>query len=122
MSRAFWGKVQHGAKRGRQLGYPTANMRLHTHITEGIYISEVKIENEIYPAVTFIGNAKTFGEKDYKAESHLLDFSSQIYGQWITVTLLTKIRNNEKFDSKESLIAQIEKDILAARRFFNKIK
>lgn len=122
MQYKFWGKVQHGAKRGRELGFPTANMRLHTKIPEGIYISEVKIQKTIYPAVTFIGNAKTFGEKDYKAESYLLDFNNQVYGQWLTVTLMTKIRNNEKFDSKESLITQIEQDILAARKFFNKVK
>ena len=122
MQYTFWGKVQHGAKRGRELGYPTANMKLHTKIPEGIYISKVKVNNIVHFAVTFIGNAKTFGEKDYKAESFILTFNSQIYGQWITVNLIKKIRNNEKFDSKKSLINQIEKDILATRKFFNKIK
>ena len=122
MKITFWGKVRHGAKRGRLLGFPTANMKLHMAVSEGIYISEVKIENTIYPSVTFVGNARTFGEMDYKAESYILDFTREIYGKWLTVTLLVKIRSNKKFDSQESLIHQMDKDILAARKFFNKIK
>ena len=121
MQYKFWGKVQHGAKRGRLLGFPTANMRLHKKIPEGIYISQAILKNKIYESVTFIGNAKTFGEKDYKAETYILDFTKHIYAQWVSVTLLKKIRINERFDSQKALVIQIEKDVLAAREFFSKL-
>ncbi len=131
MELIFQGKVQHGAKRGRLLGFPTANIALHKKISEGIYVSKVLVHNdkknktmessaEWYPAATFIGSAKTFGEKEYKAESFLLDFDKNLYGKWITITLLKKIRENKKFLGEEALIKQMEKDIEEVRKYFTK--
>lgn len=114
----FRGKVREGKKRGRLLGFPTANVRLHQMIPEGIYVSEVLFEKKRYMAATFIGSAKTFGETDYKAESYLLDFSEDLYGKFITVRLFKLIRGNEKFVSEEELVKKMKEDILATRRFF----
>jgi riboflavin kinase/FMN adenylyltransferase len=113
------GKVKNGAKRGKSLGFPTANVSLHKKIPEGVYISQVKIHKRIYPAATFIGSAMTFGEKDYKSECHILDFHDDLYGIWISIMLYKKIRGNLKFGSKEGLIKQMEQDISIVRSWFH---
>ena len=56
----FWGKVKTYARRGKTLGFPTANIDLHKNIPEGIYISQTKVEGKIHPSLTFIGKARTF--------------------------------------------------------------
>jgi len=114
------GKVRSGAKRGKSLGFPTANILLHQKIPEGIYASIVTIKEKAYYAATFIGGAKTFDEKVAKCESYILDFKQEIYGEWISVKLLKKLRNNKKFSSVKLLIKQIKKDILNTRKFFRK--
>jgi len=113
----FWGKVIAGKKRGKLLGYPTANVRLHKKIPEGIYVSQTKIDVHQFLSVSFIGAAKTFGEKDIKAETYIFDFDKNIYGRWITVKLYKKLRNNKKFDSEEALIIQMKKDTEDAKKF-----
>lgn len=133
----FWGKVIGGKKRGKILGYPTANIALHKKIPEGIYAAKVTIhgvqpENSSsrvipkkrgivreYLAATFIGAAKTFKETEYKSESFILDFNQDLYGVWLTVCLFKKLRENKKFNSEKELIDQIKKDILATHNFFS---
>lgn len=117
----FRGKVKTGAKRGRLLGYPTANIALHQKIPEGIWASEIAIDGKTYQAATFIGTAKTFGEKDYKAESFILDFLKEIYGSWATVKLYKKIRDNVKFATEQELTAQMRQDELNVRDFFRSL-
>lgn len=114
------GTVLHGRKRGKILGYPTANLRLNEDIPAGIYISFTNIDDKKYQSITFVGNATTFGEKEIFAETHILDFDNDIYGEHISVKLLKKIRNNEKFTTPENLIKQMEKDKKAALEYFNK--
>lgn len=116
----FWGKVKKGKGRGKQLGFPTANIALHKNIPEGVYTSEVAITDNVYPAATFIGSAKTFGENEYKAESYILDFDKNIYGKWITIRLFKKLRGNKKFASGQALIEKMKQDVLATRKFFEK--
>ena len=116
----FRGKVRGGAKRGRLLGFPTVNIRLHKEIPEGIYISEVKLQGTTHKAATFIGSAKTFGEKDYKAETHILNFAQDIYGSWITIRLLKKIRDNKKFTGEKELVEQMKKDVEEVKQYFRK--
>lgn len=121
----FWGKVQKGDKRGRELGYPTANMRLHRRIEEGVYMSVIYSlslrldgKSKWLPALTFIGSAKTFGKKDYKAETWILDFNRNLYGRFLTVKLLKKLRGNIRFENAEGLIEQMKNDEIAAREYF----
>lgn len=115
------GKVKEGKKRGKKLGFPTANINLKSKIPEGIYASTVKIDKKIYEAATFIGSVKTFGEKDYKAETYILGFNQNIYKKWLSIKLFKKLRNNKKFASENELVKQIGKDILATRKFFGKL-
>ncbi len=108
MQTKFWGKVIKGDKRGKALGFPTANIRLHKKIGQGVYISRIVIDNNTYNSVTFIGNAKTFGKLDIKSETYILDFNKNIYGKRGNITLLKKIRTNQKFESAEKLILMSE--------------
>ena len=117
----FWGKVRKHQQRGKKLGFPTANVNLYKNIPEGIYISKTKVKNLIYPSLTFIGIAKTFNEQTYQAEVYILDFKKDLYGSWITVKLLKKIRANKKFNSEKDLIAEMKKDEKIAREYFKLI-
>lgn len=114
----FWGKVRIHNQRGKKLGFPTANVNLVKKIPEGIYISKTKLEKKIYPSLTFIGKVKTFNEQKYQAEIYILDFKKNIYGEWIIVELLKKIRENKKFNSAEELVSQMKKDEQVARKYF----
>lgn len=114
------GKVRAGKKRGKTLGFPSANISLHQKIPQGIYLSTVKIRGKQYNALTFIGNATTFGETLYQAETYILDFNTQVYESWISIKLLKKLRANKKFPSSKELIAQMRLDEKKARAYFQK--
>ena len=119
MKYQFWGRVRRHNQRGKKLGFPTANITLHKNIPEGIYISTIKIAKKTYKSLTFIGKAKTFNENKIRSETYILDFSKNLYNQWITVELLKKIRANKKFKSAKDLIKQMKKDEQDARNYFN---
>ncbi len=113
----FWGKVRTHSKRGKKLGFPTANINLSKKIPEGIYISKTEFSGKEYKSLTFIGAAKTFNEKNYKAEIYILDFNQNIYGKWVSVEILKKLRENKKFKSADELIAQMKKDEVLTRQY-----
>ena len=113
----FWGKVRKHNQRGRKLGFPTANVNLSKKIPEGIYISKTRINRQEFKSLTFIGVAKTFNEKNYKAEIYILDFNQNIYNKWISVKLIKKIRENKKFNSADELITQMKKDEVLTRQY-----
>lgn len=115
---SFWGKVRPGKKRGRIMNFPTANIKLHKKIPEGIYLSYAKINKKRYNSLTFIGASETFAELDYKAEVFILNFNENIYDRMISVLLLQKIRDNQKFNSMDELVKQMEDDKEKAEIFF----
>lgn len=100
------------------MGFPTANVLLHRALPEGIYVSRVKLQGKSYNALTFIGAATTFDEKDVKAETFILNFNENVYGKWMTVTILMKLRDNKKFKSMDDLTAQMNKDKRDAEKYF----
>ncbi len=71
-----------------------------------------------FKSITFIGIAKTFGEKKFHAETYILDFNQNIYNKWISVELIKKIRGNIKFNSAKDLVEQMKKDEQETRRYF----
>jgi riboflavin kinase/FMN adenylyltransferase len=112
------GMVQKGQQRGKDLGFPTINIPLLEQLPEGIYVSHIVIEEKQYNALTFIGAAKTFDEKIYQAETYVFDFDKDVYGQKVRITLLKKLRDNQKFVSAEALIKQMEIDKKQAQNYF----
>lgn len=112
------GTVKYGKNRGKALGFPTANVVLDKNVEQGIYISIVQLDDKTYKALTFIGAAETFDEKEFKAEVYILDFNEDIYGKEINVELLKKIRDVKKFSSPEELKEKMKEDEKTAREYF----
>lgn len=113
------GKVVEGDKRGRQMGFPTANIHMK-HLRPaltGVYA--VKLGNR--NGVANLGVRPTIaGTPKLLLEVHLLNFNEDIYGQHVQVTFLEKIRDEMKFENIDALIEQIKKDIAHATRYFEK--
>ena len=115
------GRVAHGQKLGRQLGYPTINIKMgdKTLIVKGIFAVQVKgIDNRSLKGVASIGTRPTVNGVDTILEVYLLDFDRDIYGYRVVVEFLHKIRDEEKFASLEELTAHIAQDTEKARAFF----
>ncbi len=113
------GKVRKGKSQGKALGFPTANIALNKEIPEGIYASTLVVNGKIYNAVSFVGSAKTFKRNDVNVETYIMDFEGDLYGRWISVKLHKFLRGNETFSSTDTLIEQMNEDILDAEDFFN---
>lgn len=123
---SFSGKVVAGDKRGRELGYPTANVKLNDSNKLlpglGIYAAEVTIDEEKHGALLSIGKRPTFYENgEIVPEVYIYNFNKIIYERNITIKVLEKIRNEEKFSSPEHLIAQMDKDKKAGIKILNEI-
>lgn len=115
------GIVIHGDKRGRQLGFPTANISIARRVSpvQGVYAVEVHgLDKEALPAVANIGTRPTVGGTGFLIEAHIFDFDGDIYGQRIEVILKRKIRDEKKFDGLDELVAQIAHDKQTAQHYF----
>lgn len=114
-------RVQHGRAKGRELGFPTANLAINPKfiLLSGVYSCWVNIAGKRYQAVTNVGYAPTVKHQKKTVEVHVLDFSGDLYGQRIEVAFLNKIREEMKFPSLAELIEAIKHDIMSARQFFS---
>lgn len=108
------GQVINGDKRGRQLGYPTANLQIFEDKllpALGIYFCEVIIANKKYFGLLSIGRRPTFySEGEIIPEVYIFNFDKDIYGKTITLNLIERIRSEIKFDTADDLIQQMDKD------------
>ena len=112
------GRVVHGDERGRKIDFPTANIHLHRKSSPvgGVYAVELfGLEREPLAGVANVGTRPTVGGAQSRLEVHLLDFDQDIYGRYVHVDFLRKLRPEQRFDSLEELVAQIRKDAEAAR-------
>lgn len=115
------GEVRHGEKRGRELGYPTANMALEgLHLPRfGVYAVRVQVMSGKhageYDGVASLGVRPMFGVNAPNFEVHLFDFNGDLYGTHLSVALVSYLRGEEKFDSLEALITQMDADSARAR-------
>ena len=115
------GRVAHGEKLGRQLGYPTANIHVHRKATplQGIFVVEVfGIEGEPLPGVASLGTRPTVDGKKTILEVYLFDFDRDIYGAYLQVSFLNKLRDEERFSTLDALKVQIGKDVEDTRQYF----
>lgn len=114
------GIVVHGFARGREIGYPTANLVIKDFIhlpAVGVYTVDIKEGGSWRRGFASIGYNETFGGKEKTVEVHIFDFHGDIYGESLTVRWLDKIRDMVKFDGIDSLIAQMKADEVEARTF-----
>lgn len=113
------GTVVQGDCLGRKLGFPTANINPHHEILppSGIYAVRIKLDKRIYGGACYIGRKPTFKRSgDKSVEAYIFDFHKNIYGKIIEIQFIRKIREDRKFNSSQSLIGQIKKDISLARK------
>jgi riboflavin kinase/FMN adenylyltransferase len=113
------GVVERGDQRGRELGFPTANLYLGDLIRPpvGVYAVTVRIEGEDRdrPGAAYIGWRPTFEGEDERLEAYLFDFEGDLYGRHLAVAPRAFLRGDMKFDSAEALTAQMDADVAAAR-------
>jgi riboflavin kinase/FMN adenylyltransferase len=118
------GEVVKGAGRGRKLGVPTVNIDPDPRLVlpeDGVYLGKVidlKGSSLKMPAIINIGDNPTFGDRQKRVESHILDFEGEMYGKIIRVDFLERLREEIKFDTADDLKKQIAKDIGRARYYF----
>jgi len=119
---AISGRVVHGDKRGRDLGYPTINVNLHRLRSPlaGIFASRVHgVAEGALEAVTSVGTRPMFGGKGVNLESYLFDYAGDAYGRRVRIEFFRQLRKERNFDTIKDLQDQIAADIAQTRRFFD---
>lgn len=114
------GKVIPGEHFGRKIGFPTVNLALNHDMAlpaNGVYITYIFVNNQRFNSVTNVGNKPSVGLFAKNAETHIFDFSGDLYGSDIKVEFVKMTRPEMRFDSLEALSRQIEQDCLDARAF-----
>ena len=110
------GKVVYGDQRGREIGFPTANIHMFHNRPPIKGVFAVKLNEKF--GVANLGTRPTVtGISKLLLEVHVLDFSKDLYGQHVHITFLKKIRDEIKFESIEALKAQIKRDIISVKTF-----
>ncbi len=114
--------VVHGDKRGRKLGFPTANLEIDDNramLPNGAYIVGVKIGKNFYSGIANIGDNPTFKVAKRRLEVFIDNFSGDIYGEEISVSFVKKIRDEKVFDSVEDLKLQLSEDLMTLRKNYD---
>jgi riboflavin kinase/FMN adenylyltransferase len=117
------GEVVPGRDRGgRLLGFPTANLKLIDELTPkpGVYATEVFVDGQRFEGATNIGYSPTFKNGAFSVETHILDFSGDIYGKIIQLRFIERLRDEKTFSGPEELSAQIRKDVEQAKQVLAK--
>ena len=115
--------VIEGEKRGRQLGWPTANLRIPIHRVlpaDGIYATLTETDGRCLPSVTYIGKRPTFQESERLLEVHIFDQVLELYGEDISVAFIEQVRGDMAFTNVDGLLRQMEKDGAKAREILKK--
>ena len=118
------GRVVSGHRRGRELGFPTANISSRTEVlpSDGIYATLFQIEEKKLPSVSNIGVNPTFGDGPRTVESFILDYQNDLYGKPVRLSFLRRIREEKKFASVDQLVAQMAADVASARAVFDELR
>ena len=117
------GQVVSGRQLGRTIGIPTANLELPEGVIcpkHGVYACQAAVDVSVYPAVTNIGTRPTVSGDRVTVETYLLDFAGDLYGKELQLHFYEFLRPEEKFDSLETLQAEIQKNVAQIRKIFKK--
>jgi riboflavin kinase / FMN adenylyltransferase len=118
------GTVARGAGRGREIGFPTANLCTDNELVppSGVYATLVAIDGIVHPSVTNIGLRPTFGDVDRTTiEAHVFDFDRDLYDETLRLSFVQRLRDERAFPDVDALRTQIEADCRSARRLFGRI-
>lgn len=105
----------HGEKKGTALGFPTINIPLKNTLVSGIYAGTVAVRGVVYNSAVYVNPRRAI------LEAHLLDFSGDLYGIEVSITLLKKIRADKTYTNEKELVATISADIQTVRTYFESI-
>lgn len=112
------GVVVRGDQRGKQLGFPTANLLTGTYTAipaDGVYAGWVIRRGERLPAAASVGTNPTFAGQDRRVEAHILDFDDDLYGERLELEFSARLRGQVKYDGVEPLVAQMKEDVAQTR-------
>ena len=111
------GGVVPGKKRGKILGFPTANIETNGELfpKSGVYAAILVLKGERYNAVANVGKHPTFPDDPFTVEAHIFDFNSDIYGEKVDLLFIERIRDDVAFPTPEALVEQIRQDVLKAK-------
>ena len=113
------GTVEHGSKRGHDLGFPTANLAVHDHMILpklGVYAGWMDWNGARHPAVVNVGVNPTFGDRDTPiVEAYVIDFDEDLYGQTIEIEFTHRLRDELRFSNVDDLVQQMGADVARAR-------
>ncbi len=107
------GQIKEGEKRGRQIGFPTANLETDWDILPkvGVYATLANVGGTKHQSITNIGFRPTFGQNELLIETHIFDFNEDIYKKRMKVEFVDRVRDEQKFNGPEALVEQIKKDV-----------
>jgi len=121
---ALDGVVVEGARRGREIGFPTANLATENELIppNGVYATAMTVDGAFYPSVTNIGQRPTFGEHlATTIEAHLIGRSMDLYGKTVRLAFVQRLRDERKFPDVQALQEQIAADVRRAARLFDRL-
>ena len=121
---AIDGTVVEGKRRGRELGFPTANLLTANELVppSGVYATTVTVDGVVRAGVTNVGVRPTFGDSTERSiETHLLAFDGDLYGRPMRVSFVQRLRDEHRFADLDELRAQIEADVRRAERLFRRL-
>jgi len=118
------GSVIAGSGRGRDLGFPTANLDIdpvQALPADGVYATLAYLDDRPLASVTSIGGRPTFGETERGVEVHILDYSGELYTRQLKVDIIERLRSQQRFTDGEKLTAQVAKDIAKAKSILSSV-
>ncbi|MGI6527272.1 MAG: bifunctional riboflavin kinase/FAD synthetase [Caldicoprobacterales bacterium] len=117
------GTIIHGFGRGKNMGFPTANLRFSSYKVlpaYGVYLTKCFVKGKDYWGLTNVGVNPTFSNGNVQVETYILDCNENLYGQTMKISFLERLRGEIKFDSSEALIRQMELDSIKAKKLIYK--
>ena len=121
---ALVGTIVEGKRRGRELGFPTANLRSDNELIppHGVYATTLTVDGIVHAAISNIGVNPTFGDGSAPTiETHVLHYDGELYGQKVQLAFVQRLRDERRFDDVDALRAQIEADCRRAERLFTRL-
>ncbi len=121
---AIDGVVVEGARRGREIGFPTANLQTENELIppHGVYATAITIDGTVHPSVTNVGQRPTFGDQlAMTIETHVMGQSLDLYGRRVRLAFVQRLRDERKFPDLEALQEQISADVRRATRLFDRL-
>jgi riboflavin kinase/FMN adenylyltransferase len=117
------GTIVEGQKRGKTIGFPTANMVTENELIppHGVYATTTTIDGVVHAGVTNVGTRPTFNETEPTIETHLLRYSGDLYGRRVRLSFVQRLRDERRFDTVDALRAQIEADQRRADHLFSRM-